>query len=572
MKDTVLKWVLKNISEFGKVNPKFVLGMILKEKEEFRKKVPEVIKEIEKVAAEVEKLSKDEIKKNLEKISPGLFKGEGRREKESGRKKRGKKGLKELSGGKKGKVVMRFAPSPSGALHIGHAHALLLNSEYCKKYKGKLILRIEDTNPENIYDEAYQLIEDNANWLTGNNVKEVVIQSDRLKHYYNAAEELVKKGKAYVCTCDSDIFRKLIVKGKSCSCRGLGVKKQVLRYKKMFNVYKPGEAVLRLKTNLKDKNPAMRDFPLIRVNESEHPRKGTEFRVWPLMNLAVAVDDHLLGVTHTIRGKDHRDNEKRQDFIFDYLGWNKLTHLYIGRTNFKDLKLSSSETRKLIDGGKYSGWDDIRLPFLPALKRRGYQPKAFVKYSLEMGLTENDKHVSKEEFFKALNAFNKEIIEPKANRYFFVDNPKLVVINGVKIKNVELNLHPDFPKKGLRKFKLNKKFYLAESDFKLLREGKLHRLMDAFNFEILKKKFKFVSNDYKDYKNSKNKGIIIHWLPVDGGVKVEVIMEDKSVVKGIGENGMVKLEEGNIVQLERRYFAILDSKKKDKLVFWYLHK
>ena len=106
----------------------------------------------------------------------------------------------------------------------------------------------------------------------------------------------------------------------------------------MFTEYKPGEAVLRMKTQIDDPNPAMRDFPLMRINEFVHPRKKTEYRVWPLMNFAVAVDDHLLGITHAIRGKDHRDNEKRQRKIADCLGWKAPVALYVGKINFTDIR------------------------------------------------------------------------------------------------------------------------------------------------------------------------------------------------------------------------------------------
>ncbi len=137
---------------------------------------------------------------------------------------------------------------------------------------------------------------------------------------------------------------------------------------------------------------------------------------------------------------------------------------------------------------------------------------------------------------------------------------------------MEINLHPDFPKKGKRKFKLGNEFHIAKSDLKLLKEGKLHRLMDCFNFEVKKRKFEYVSEAYEDYKGAKNRGVIIHWLPVEEGLKVEVLMEDGNVVKGIGESGMEKLKVGTIIQGERRFFMRLVKKEKDKLVFWFLHK
>ncbi|UCC61377.1 MAG: glutamate--tRNA ligase, partial [Dehalococcoidia bacterium] len=129
-----------------------------------------------------------------------------------------------------------------------------------------------------------------------------------------------------------------------------------------------------MKTDINHPNPAMRDFPLMRINEHTHPRKGTEFRVWPLMNLAVFVDDVESGMTHIIRAKEHMSNAQRQEFLYRYFNKPIPETYFVGRINFTDLRISCSKTKVLIEEGKYSGWDDIRLPFLLALKRRGYQP------------------------------------------------------------------------------------------------------------------------------------------------------------------------------------------------------
>ncbi len=91
-----------------------------------------------------------------------------------------REGLPELPGAKKGKVVMRFAPSPSGGLHVGHALTASLNIVYVRMYKGKFICRIEDTNPDNIYPKSYKLIEKDIKWLAKNKVK-IFIQSDRME-------------------------------------------------------------------------------------------------------------------------------------------------------------------------------------------------------------------------------------------------------------------------------------------------------------------------------------------------------------------------------------------------------
>ncbi len=559
-------FVLKNALDFGgSVNPKAVLGLVLRSHPELKKDVPSVLKEIETVVKEVDGLSPEDIKEELEKVAPELLR-EVAPEKVKGP-------LKELPNATKGKVVVRIAPSPSGTLHIGHAYGASLNYEYAKMYGGKFILRIEDTNPENIYDKAYELIEEDAKWLTEDHVAEVVVQSERLGLYYDAAEALVAAGNAYVCECNADTWREMKNDGKACACRELEVKEQQVRYAKMFDEYVEGEAVLRLKTDIQHKNPAMRDFAIMRINQHVHPKTGKDNRVWPLMVLSVAVDDHDLGITHVLNGKDHTDNAKKEAMIMKMLGWGVPEYKHWGRINFEGFTISSSKTRIAIEQNEYTGWDDIRLPFMPALRRRGYQPEAFRKFATEIGLSLNDKSVTREEFWKMVNAFNKEIVEEKANRYFFVEKPIEVEIEWMPTKTVKLDLHPDFPKRGKRELGVGNKFYVARVDYEQLEERKIHRLIDCCNFIVEEGKCKFVSEEYIAYKDASNRGRIIHWLPVSTEVvDVEVMLENGSVAKGVGEKGLVELKEGTIVQLERCYFARVDHVEKDRVVLWYLHR
>ncbi len=569
MKNIVLKYVLKNALEFeGKPYAKAILGPILKDHPELKKDVPALMKEIEKTAAEVQQLPLPEIKKQLQKIAPEMLK----KEKEEAENKIAGP-LKPLPNAQKGKFVVRIAPSPSGPLHIGHAYGASLNYEYAKMYQGKFILRIEDTNPENIYPQAYELIERDARWLSDNNVSQVVIQSSRLGIYYDQAEKLVTMGKAYVCTCDADKWRDLKGKGIACSCRDLSVKEQQQRYAKMFNQYAEGEAVLRLKTNIKDNNPAMRDFPIMRINEHYHPKTKNEQKVLPLMIFSVAVDDHELGITHVLNGKDHADNAQKEALIMKLLGWKAPEYKHWGRINFAGFELSTSKTRLAIEQKEYSGWEDIRLPFLPALRKRGYQAGAFRKFALELGLSLTDKTVSIEEFWKIINSFNREIIEPKANRYFFVNEPAEVSIEGAPKKEVLIDLHPNHPERGKRKLSVAGKVYVGQNDLKRLAENEVHRLMDYCNFEVKKGKWKFLSENYDDYKNAKKKGAIIHWLPADKKLPaVEVLLEDGTIASGWGEKDMLNLKEGDIIQMERFAYCRLDKKEGNKMIFYYLHR
>lgn len=363
-----------------------------------KSEVGKYAKRISKIISEVNSLSLEVQKKEFEKIKKIV----------SERKVR--EGLPDLPNAKKGKVIMRFAPSASGPLHVGHAATACISFLYVKKYGGKFYVRIEDTNPENIYKPAYKMIEKESKWLF-DNIAKIVIQSDRMELYYKYAEKLIRKKAVYICTCSGDEFRNYVKEKKNCPCRKLSVKENLERWKKMLdkskNGFNGGGAVLRFKSNMKHKNPAMRDFPLARINLTAHPRQKRKYRVWPLMNLAVAVDDIEMKMTHIIRAKDHRDNAERQKMIYRALGLGKQFPwtAFLGRIKFKDMDLSTTKIRQAIDQGKYSGWDDEELPTIASLIKRGYKPEVFWKFAERVGLSENDKVIDKEEYFKLLNSF-----------------------------------------------------------------------------------------------------------------------------------------------------------------------
>ena len=559
----VRKFALDNARKYNGVpNQGAVVGKLIAERPELKSELKVLMQHIMKVCNEVKLISVENQIEELKKTAPELLVD-----------KRGpeEKKLKPLQNAEQGKVVMRLAPSPSGVMHVGHGIAFALSHLYCKEYDGRLILRIEDTNPEEIYEPAYKMTPADLNWLTENRIHDLVLQSDRLEVYYDYAEKMIAKGAAYVCTCSSDVFRELSLKKKPCPCRDLPVKEQHIRWDKMFLGFEPGQAVMRIKTDIEDPNPAMRDWPALRINHHVHPKTKDKYKVWPLMNFAVAIDDHEMEVTHTIRGKDHFDNAKRQQHIYDFFGWKAPTHSYIGRIKFEGLELSKRKIKAAIETGKYEDWDDIRLATLAAMKRRGFQPGAFRAFAQDMGIGLNDKLVPVEDFFKSLEAHNRDIIDKGANRYFFIADPQKVTIKNAPIQKVTLHLHPDDKTRGDRVFDAHSDFFVPKDDLAKVKAKKLYRLMDCLNFKKDGKDFVFDSLEYDKYRESGD--ATMHWLPSNAdNVAVEVLMPDKALKTGIGEKGLLDLKVGDMVQLERFGFCRLDKKDKEKVVFWFAHK
>jgi glutamyl-tRNA synthetase len=391
-------YALKNAIHYnGKANPGAVISGLFAEGLE-KEEVKKYVKEIKEIVDSVNKLSIGEQEKEYEKLKELI----------SERKVR--EGLEELPNVPKSGVIMRFAPAPSGPLHVGHIISGMISSLYVNKYGGKFYIRIEDTNPEKTDLNCYKSFKDECDWVFGN-VTEYIIQSDRMKFYYDYAEKLINLNKAYICTCSPEKFRGFSELKENCPCRNNDLKENLYRWKKMLDKkgYKEGEAVLRFKSSMQDPNPAMRDFPLARINLVKHPRQKDKYRVWPLMNLAVPVDDIELGMTHIIRGKDHMDNAKRQKMFYEALGLGKKFPwtAFTGRIKFSDLALSKRKIAAAIEQGDYEGWEDARLPTISSLRKRGYKPEAFAKFTVQRGLTEVDKVIDSKEFFMIIDNFNK---------------------------------------------------------------------------------------------------------------------------------------------------------------------
>ncbi len=354
------KYAIKNAFEYqGKADVGAVVGKV-------KALAPEVdlkkeMKEIKRIVDEVNKLDKSELEKKYK-----IFEEEGWELKHVEKEKT----LPELDWLKAGeKLITRVAPNPSGAMHFGHARPAILTDEYVKKYGGKFILRFDDTDPKikvpikGIEKEFLQEFE----WF-GIKINEISNASDHLERYYEVIEELIKKGQAYICNCDSEEWRKKIWESKACKCREREVKEQLMDWKKMLSHdIKEGQAVVRIKTDLKNKDPATRDWWLAKIVDNvEHPNPRVKDKhVWPSYNLASAIDDHDMNINFIIRGQEHIGNEEKQRALYNYFGWTYPHTIYHGKiSKVGDMVLSKSKIKVLMEEGGLSRDDDPRLATL----------------------------------------------------------------------------------------------------------------------------------------------------------------------------------------------------------------
>ena len=552
LEEIVYKHALLNAAKHkGSANPGAVMGSIMANEPELRSRAKEIGPLAGKIVAQVNNLSSDEQASEMEKY--GVEVHEKKKVKEVG--------LQELPGTHEN-IVLRFAPNPSGPLHIGHSRAAVPNAEYVKRHDGKLILRIEDTDPKRVYEDAYEMIPEDLKWL-GINPDEIVYQSDRFDIYYDYARQLIEKGAAYMCTCDGAVFKELKDNCKPCPCRDNSVEENLKLWDK-FDTMDAGDAVLRVKTDINHKNPAIRDWVAMRLVDETHPRLGNKYRIYPMMNFSVAVDDHLMGMTHVLRGKDHLANSEKQKYLYDHMGWDLPEFIHYGRLKMEDIALSTSKALEGIENGTYSGWDDPRLGTLRAVARRGIDPRTIYNLITEIGVKMADSAIS----WKKIYGLNRNLLEPVANRYFFVENPQLIEVKGYEDGEITIErpLHADHLDRGNRILSFDGSAYLAKEDV----EDGVFRLMDAVNVDIKDNEVTYNSTSFEDARAVKAK--IIQWVPSEENVNVTIVMDDASLKKGLGESALSDLKVGDIVQFERVGFARLDEISQDGLVFYYAHK
>ncbi len=575
LKETIRKIALLNaVNHEGKAQQGPVIGKLLAEMPQLKGEIKDVASIVVEVVREVNSLSFESQKETVERLWPDALV----REKVEEEKK-----LPPLPNlGKYKTVVTRFSPNPDAPVHLGSARAVILCHEYAEIYKGKFLVRFEDTDPKLKRPQLpfYDSIKEDLKWL-GCEPDEYFIQSDRLPMYYEHAERLLGDGNAYVCTCKSEAFRELILAMKPCPCRGLSPQEHLARWQRMLDgTCNEGAAVVRVKTDLDHPNPAVRDWPALRIIDTgayPHPRVGSKYRVWPLYNLACGVDDHLMGVTHIIRGKEHLTNQTRQEFMYGYFGWKYPEAIHYGRMKITGASLSKSKIVQGMREGIYKAWDDPRLATFAALRRRGIQAEAIRQLVIDVGPKTQDVTLS----WDNLYALNMRIVEPKADRHFFIPKPVKIAVSSLpKPLVAKVPLHPDHPERGFREFHVNPSsgvagFWVASRDAEKMEKDQVIRFMELFNVRVESlRKGKitavFHSREYEEAR--KVKAPLIHWLPEDMDTRCRVVLADASVVEGFVEEGCRDLKAGSVVQFERFGFVRIDGVEGGLVTAYYCHR
>lgn len=544
---------IQNAIEYsGKAAPGSVIGRIMSIRQDLRPHGKILSPLIAKKVAQANKLATDEgldyLRNILETEAPELL--------EQRQKQAKRTGLPELLNAEKGKVVLRFAPNPNGPLSFGHARGIIINGEYAKEYDGELILRFDDTDtsvkPPML--EAYDLIQKEAEWLLGFVPHRVVIASDRIEHYYQYVEQMLNGGFGYVCKCSAETFRQYRVSMTECPCRAYSNMENLELWQGMLDgSFQPGEAVVRVRTDMALKNPALRDWPALRIQDTEtnpHPRKdiGSRYRVWPLLDFQSAVEDHLQGVTHIIRGKDLMDSTRKQKLLYEHFGWKYPETMYWGRVKVHEWGgFSTSQMRKDIESGLFEGWSDPRLPTIASLSGSGIQATALRNFWIELGVTQKDIAVP----LATLYSHNIKIIDDDAPRIAFIREPIALTLEGVNETIVELPTHPNTTGLGTRKIQLHDAVvYIEKADL----QHKTLRLKEFGDFDIEGNIARFVAKERTDKRK------IVHWTSKNSSVDASLVQViDGEICRLDGKLESHQLAVNTPVQIERIGYGIISG-------------
>ena len=545
----VRKFALQNALEYnGEGQSGSVLGRLLSERPELRPEAKRLMgivsEEVESANAMAMDEGVDAVRAELERSAPDALEREKHRKIE---------GLKELPGNTSS-VVLRFAPNPNGPLTLGHSRGVVINSEYAKMHDGKVVLRFDDTDTrvKPPLPDAYQWIEDEYEWLAGRPADIVVRASDRMPIYLEYARKLLADGHCYVCRCPADEFRNHRESKEDCPCRSKDASENLAEWESMNDgTLGEGDAVVRIRTDMTLPNPALRDWPALRIQQTPHPMVADRYRVWPLLDFQSAIEDYEQGGTHIVRGKDLMDSTRKQSLLYEHLGWQYPETLYWGRVKVHEFGgFSTSSMRASIESGERTGWEDLRLPTIQSLRRRGFDARALRNFWVDLGVTQKDISVS----MQTIESLNSSALDATVERRSFVASPVGLDLDGHDGAVVEPPRHPDGEISGTRSWVMAKSIYIQEAD---CGSGSL-RLKEFADISISGSNITIDSLERSDNRP------IVQWLP-ESMVREAVLFvpngDEIDVIEGLLEDFELKV--GNVYQLERIGFAMLEKMSDD---------
>jgi glutaminyl-tRNA synthetase len=370
-----------------------------------------------------------------------------------------------------GRVVTRFPPEPNGYLHIGHAKSICLNFGIAAENKGGICnLRFDDTNPGKEDIEYVESIMEDVRWLGFDWDDRLFYASDYFEQLYQYAVQLIKAGKAYVCSLSADEIREsrgtLTTPGKGSPYRNRSVTENLDLFERMrAGEFEDGSHVLRARIDMASPNVLMRDPTLYRIRRIPHHRTGHKWCIYPMYDFAHCLSDSMEGITHSLCTLEFEINRQLYDWILDELNVDcHPQQIEFARLNLSYTVLSKRKLVELVTGGHVSGWDDPRMPTISGLRRRGYTPDSIRNFCERIGVARRDSIVD----MALLEYSIREDLNKRAQRVMGVLRPLKVVIDNYpedKVEELDALNNPEDPGMGTRKIPFSRVIYIEQDDF-----------------------------------------------------------------------------------------------------------
>uniref|UniRef100_A0AAQ5YRA3 Bifunctional glutamate/proline--tRNA ligase n=1 Tax=Amphiprion ocellaris TaxID=80972 RepID=A0AAQ5YRA3_AMPOC len=494
----------------------------------------------------------------------------------------------DLPGAEMGKVVVRFPPEASGYLHIGHAKAALLNQHYQVTFKGKLIMRFDDTNPEKEKEDFEKVILEDVSMLQIH-PDQFTYTSDHFPTIMRYAEQLLAEGKAYIDNTPPEQMKQEREQRTESKCRNNTVEQNMKMWSEMKAGTEQGQTCcMRAKIDMNSNNGCMRDPTLYRCKNTPHPRTGGTYKIYPTYDFACPIVDSLEGVTHALRTTEYHDRDEQFYWIIDALRLRKPYIWEYARLNLNNTVLSKRKLTWFVDQGYVDGWDDPRFPTVRGVLRRGMTVEGLKQFIAAQG---GSRSVVNMEWDK-IWAFNKKVIDPVAPRYTALSNSYVVPVSVPEAAEEmkEVAKHPKNTEVGLKEVWYGPRVLVEGADAETFTEGEVVTFINWGNLIITKinkgADGKVVSMearlnlDNKDYKKTtkitwlaETNGapllptICINYQPLiskavitkDDDFKEYINKNSKLEEKMLGDPCLKNLKKGDIIQLQRRGFYICDQ-------------
>ena len=388
---------------------------------------------------------------------------------------------KDLEDGVYQEVYTRFPPEPNGYLHIGHAKSICLNFTTAAKYGGKVNLRYDDTNPVKEDVEYVDSIEEDVKWL-GFSWEKRLWASDYFDTMYEAAVELIKKGKAFVCDLSGEEIKEyrgtLTEPGKESPYRNRSVEENLQLFEEMkAGKYKDGEKVLRAKIDMASPNINLRDPIIYRIAHASHHNTGDKWCIYPMYDFAHPIEDAIEGITHSICTLEFEDHRPLYDWVLREVGFwpNPPRQIEFARLNLTGTVMSKRYLKAMVDDGTVEGWDDPRMPTIAGIRRRGYTPEAVRNFCEMIGVAKSNSTIE----YSVLEGCVRDDLKEKVESRNVVFNPIKVVITNYPETQSELctiENNAQVPEMGTRQVPFSRELYVDGEDFMEVPVKKYFRL------------------------------------------------------------------------------------------------